>query len=71
LVAGVPQVREAAWLVPNGTAAHDKYALRLLFVRLEKQMEDPFGWTLEVFQCQRPGRKADRWYPTEDEASAA
>jgi hypothetical protein len=34
-------------------------------------MEDPYGWTVELFQCQRPGRTADRWYASENEARLA
>jgi hypothetical protein len=70
-VPGAPQLREAAWLVPDETVPRDDYAARLLFVRLEEQMDDPHGWTLELFQIQRPNRKARRWYATEAEARTA
>ncbi len=68
---GAPQIREAALLVLVGAAPHDEHVPRLLFARLQEQVEDPFGWTVELLQCQRPGRKARRWYATEAEARAA
>jgi hypothetical protein len=67
----MPQLKAAGWLVPSGTSPDDEYPRRLLFARLEQQMDDPHGWTVELHECGWPARKVKRWYATEDEACAA
>jgi len=39
-----------------------------LFVCLEELVDDPYSWTVEVVQCERPRRKICALYVTEEEA---
>jgi hypothetical protein len=68
---GIPEVKAAGWLVPTGTSPDDEYARRLLFVRLEQEKDEPYGWTVELHECERPGRRVKRWYATEADARTA
>src|SRR6266699_448904 len=61
---------EAAWLVSPETP-RGAYPTYLMLVRLYEQVDEPGGWTIELFQCQHPQRKADRWYDTETDALTA
>jgi len=68
---GIPELKAAGWLAPSATSPGDEHPRYLMFARLEHQMDAPHGWTVELHECERPGRKVKRWYPTEDEACAA
>ncbi len=61
---------EAAWLVSPETP-RGAYPTYLMLVRLYEQVDEPGGWIIELFQCQHPQRKADRWYDTETDALTA
>jgi hypothetical protein len=69
-VPGLPQLEAYGWLAPRGTRP-DEYPRYLMLARLERQVDAPHGWTLELHACQRPGRKVKRWFASEDEARAA
>jgi hypothetical protein len=71
VVAGIPQLREAGWLVAPGTRPDDQYPVRLLLVRTYEQMEDSHGWTVEVRETRPPSRKTEGWFASEAEARAA
>jgi len=61
---------EAAWLVSPETP-RGAYPTYLMLVRLYEQVDEPGGWTIELFHWQHPQRKADRWYDTETDALTA
>ena len=64
LVTGIPQLREAGWLITGP----DKDPVRHLFTRLEEHMDDSGIWTVELRECRGRGGKAAHSYPTESEA---
>ena len=44
---------EAARLVSAEPAPRDAYPMYLMFVRVEEQLDEPKGWTIEMLQCEQ------------------
>jgi hypothetical protein len=69
-VAGVPQLREAGWLITGP----DRDPVRHLLARLCEYVDGSGTWTLELFECRgRHGEagKAMRRYASEHDARLA
>lgn len=68
-MAGLPRLREAAWLVTGP----DRWPLYHLQVRLYEAMDGSGVWTLKVRECRPAGpveHRSQRCYATEAEARA-
>jgi hypothetical protein len=69
-MAGLPQIREAAWFVTG--PEHDP--VRHLFLRLEERRDGSGTWTVELFECRGDRGNAGmamRVYPDEAQARTA
>jgi hypothetical protein len=70
IVAGIPQLREAGWLITG----KDHDPVRHLLVRMQEHMDGTGTWTVELYECR--GRRGDAGnamhsYVTETDARAA
>jgi hypothetical protein len=66
----IPRLVEGAWLISAEPVPRDACSEYLMLVRLYEHYDAPGGWTIELFRCQPPQRRADRWCATEAEARA-